>query len=189
MTAGSVLCVFSLFMLSLSKPQQYYQVYSRQCLLVNLPYPYLNQVFLAQAIGVGAGSGLSYVPSMALLAQYFKKPHRRALVMSIVASGSSLGGTLHPIMLNILFNGHVGFHNGVRASAGLIGGCLVLAICAMHPRRSKYGGEAKDGEEKAIRSSQNWRRSTEIPEPKRISIGMALTKFLRDPQYLFFIIS
>lgn len=153
-------------------------------------YLHFDQVFLAQAIGVGAGSGLSYVPSMALLAQYFRTPHRRALVMSIVASGSSLGGTLHPIMLNILFNGRVGFHNGVRASAGLIGGCLALAICAMHPRRSKYGGGAKDGEEeKAIESSQNWRGSTEVPDPESISIGMALIKFLKDPPYLFFIIS
>lgn len=148
----------------------------------------LSQVFLAQAVGVGAGSGLSYVPSMALLAQYFRKPHRRALVMSIVASGSSLGGTLHPIMLNNLFNGRVGFQNGVRASAGLIGGCLVLAICAMHPRRERFGRETKEENGAKPVGGVHGEKSL-APEAKKISLGMALIKFMRDPPYLLLLIS
>jgi len=47
--------------------------------------------------------------------------------MGIVASGAAVGGIIHPIMLNQLFNGKVGFHNGVRISAGMNGVLLVIA--------------------------------------------------------------
>lgn len=57
--------------------------------------------------------------------------------MALVASGSSTGGILHPIMLNNLFHSKVGFNNGVRASAGLIAGCLILAIALMRPKYPK----------------------------------------------------
>ncbi|KAI6003031.1 MFS general substrate transporter [Pisolithus albus] len=52
---GSVLQAFSLFMLSLAKPGQYYQV------------------FLAQGVCSGCASGLIFVPTMAVLSQHFKK--------------------------------------------------------------------------------------------------------------------
>ena len=44
---------------------------------------------------------------------------RRALAMAIATTGASVGGIIHPIMLNHLFHGSAGFHVGVRASAGL----------------------------------------------------------------------
>mgnify|MGYP001392152993 FL=1 len=37
-------------------------------------------------------------------------------------------------MLNKWFHGPLGFHNGVRASAGLNGGLLILAMFLMKPR-------------------------------------------------------
>ena len=37
-------------------------------------------------------------------------------------------------MLNKLFHGHVGFHNGVRASAGLLAGLLLIALLLMKPK-------------------------------------------------------
>lgn len=45
-----------------------------------------------------------------------------------------MGGAILPILLNAWFYGSVGFHNGVRASAGLTGGLLVVAILLMRPR-------------------------------------------------------
>lgn len=130
---------------------------------------------------------------MALLAQHFRKPHRRAFVMSIVASGSSLGGTLHPIMLNNLFNGGVGFANGVRASAGLIGGCLVLAICVMHPRQSDRRAsknKAENGSE-SDRSRDNMAKDDKLPgmEPVKISLSTAIKKFLKDPPFMLLALS
>ena len=54
--------------------------------------------------------------------------------MGIAASGASLGALLHPIMLNNLFHGPVGFANGVRASAGMIAGALIMAGLLMRTR-------------------------------------------------------
>lgn len=88
-------------------------------------------MFLAQSIGHGLGAGLMYVPSLAVLSHYFVR--RRAMAMSIVATGAALGAVVHPIMLNNLFE-RIGFANTVRASAGLITGLLLLACLLMHPR-------------------------------------------------------
>ncbi|KAH8110879.1 major facilitator superfamily domain-containing protein [Phellopilus nigrolimitatus] len=140
---GSILYVFSLFMLSLAKPEKFYQV------------------FLAQAIGGGIGSGTSYVPCVAVLAQHFKSPHKRALTMALVASGSSFGGVVHPIMLNNFFNGPVGFATGVQASAGLIAGLLIIAISTM--RTKKDGGSDKK---------------------ELIPLGVAVRKFSKDSAYI-----
>lgn len=97
------------------------------------------QIFLSQGLGIGLASGMMYVPSYGVVAQHFPSPHMRALTMGLVASGSSLGGLLHPIMLNNLFHGKVGFANGVRASAGLIAGMQCIAVLLM---RTKYPDKA-----------------------------------------------
>ena len=102
-----------LFMLSLAQRDQFYQI------------------FLAQGICAGIGAGMLYVPSYAVVGHYFLK--RRTLVMSIVASGSSLGAVLHPIMLNNTFE-KLGFGTAVRASAGLVSGMLLIACILMKPR-------------------------------------------------------
>ncbi|KAF9485166.1 MFS general substrate transporter [Pholiota conissans] len=111
---GSFLSVFSLFMLSLTKPNHFYQ---------NL---------LTQGIGLAIGGGLIYVPGIAIISQYFSK--KRALAMTIVVSGSSLGAIVHPIMLNNLLASDLGFQNTVRASAGLVTGVLVVACLLLRPR-------------------------------------------------------
>ncbi|KAJ7857458.1 major facilitator superfamily domain-containing protein [Mycena olivaceomarginata] len=111
---GSLLQCFSLFMLSLCKPQKLYQV------------------LLAQGIGLSLGAGIVCVPSLAVVSHYFLK--RRALAMVIVASGASLGAVVHPIMLNNTLHTSLGFPSSVRASAGLITGTLLIACSMMHPR-------------------------------------------------------
>jgi MFS family permease len=89
-------------------------------------------MFFAQGIGMGLGAGIVYIPSMAIVSHYFQK--RRALAMSIVASGSSFGAIIHPIMLNNTFHSSLGFEDAVRASAGLVTGLLLLACLLMRPR-------------------------------------------------------
>ncbi|KAG2359030.1 major facilitator superfamily domain-containing protein [Suillus spraguei] len=114
MITGSFLQSFSLFMLSLSKPHQYYQI------------------FLSQGLGLGIAFGLMYVPSLAVISHHFQR--RRTLVMTLATAGSSLGAIVYPIMLNNLFNGPLGFANGVRASAGLITLLLFTACLCMRTR-------------------------------------------------------
>ncbi|KAF4623674.1 hypothetical protein D9613_001514 [Agrocybe pediades] len=111
---GSFLTSFSLFMLSLAKPNHIYQN------------------FLAQAIGHGIGAGMMYVPSVAVLSLYFRR--RRALVMTIVASGSSFGALIHPIMLNNLIHTRLGFSGATRISAAIISFCLLVACLLLRPR-------------------------------------------------------
>ncbi|KAJ6551902.1 MFS general substrate transporter [Mycena capillaripes] len=112
---GSFLISLSLFMLSLARPNGYYQV------------------FLAQGVAHGIGAGMTYVPCVAVVSHHFVK--RRALAMTIVASGSSLGAVIWPVMLNhLLNNDRLGFGDSVRASAGLVSGLLVIACLLLRTR-------------------------------------------------------
>ncbi|KAF8885236.1 MFS general substrate transporter [Gymnopilus junonius] len=113
MVAGSLLYVFSFFMLSLAKPHHYYQV------------------FLCQAIGMGVGMGLVIVPALSLPSHYFRR--RRSLAMGLVFAGSSLGGVVYPIMLNHLINSSLGFAWGVRATAFMVLGLLIIANLISRP--------------------------------------------------------
>jgi len=124
--SGCILTVFSLFMLSLTKQGQYYQV------------------FLAHGVGMGIASGLSFIPAIAVLAHHFSDPHERAKMMMIIASGSSVGGLVHPIMLNHLFHDSLGFHNGVRVSAGMNTALLIIALVLMRAKYDHGRGLATD---------------------------------------------
>lgn len=126
MVGGSALFIFCLFMVSLSSPDQYYQACTFYLARSRPLMPSLSpQLFLAQGLGLGIAQGFLYLPSLGAVGRHFNR--RRTLALGIVASGAAVGGIIHPIMLNQLFNGHVGFHNGVRISAGLNGAMLVAA--------------------------------------------------------------
>ncbi|KAG2133318.1 major facilitator superfamily domain-containing protein [Suillus clintonianus] len=114
MIVGSLLQALSLFALSFAKPGQFYLI------------------FMVQGVLSGIGMGLTYGPCMAVISQHFSK--RRTLVMSFVASGSPLGAVIHPIMLNYLLNGSVGFARGVRASAGFVSALLLISCLSMRTR-------------------------------------------------------
>ncbi|KAJ7674065.1 MFS general substrate transporter [Mycena polygramma] len=138
MYGGSFLIALSLFLLSLARPNQFYQV------------------FLAQAIANGIGAGMTYVPCVAVISHHFQK--RRALAMTIVASGSSLGAVIHPIMLNHTLHSRLSFGNAVRVSAGLISGLLLIACSLMRTR---------------------------LPPPKQpLHFGQTLGRFARDKPYI-----
>ena len=79
--------------------------------------------------------------------------------MAIVASGSSVGAVVHPIMLNNTLHSSLGFGNSVRASAGLVAGMLLLASLLM---------------------------KTRLPPPQQtIPVGPTVKKFLGDRAYMF----
>jgi len=76
--------------------------------------------------------------------------------MGVVACGTALGAVLHPIMLNQLFHGRAGFHNGVRISAALNTCLLLVANIIMRTR---------------------------LP-PVKNSGSLQLLEFARDPPYV-----
>ncbi|KAG2118702.1 major facilitator superfamily domain-containing protein [Suillus discolor] len=90
--------------------------------------------FSFQGLGLGIAVGLTYVPSVAVISHHFQQ--RRTLVMTFIAIGASLGAIIHPIILNNLLNGPLGFANGVRVSAGLISLFLLTACLCMRTRHN-----------------------------------------------------
>ncbi|KAJ7101928.1 MFS general substrate transporter [Mycena epipterygia] len=118
MISGTLLYLFSFFMLSLTHPHQYYQV------------------FLCQGVGMGLALGLVIVPSVSIPSQYFRA--KRSLVMGIVFAGSSLGGVVVPIMVNNLIK-EKGFPWAIRITAFLLTGLLLIANLIMTPRYSPRG--------------------------------------------------
>jgi len=70
---------------------------------------------------------------MAIISQHFSK--RRTVAISLVTAGTPLGAVIHPIMLNHLLNGHVGFSRGVIASAGFVSALLLISCLSMRTRK------------------------------------------------------
>ncbi|EIW53525.1 MFS general substrate transporter [Trametes versicolor FP-101664 SS1] len=110
---GSFLCVFSLMMVSLCQKDQAYQV------------------FLSQGLLFGAGIGLLFSPSIAVLSHWFRK--RRALVIGLSTGGSASGGVVFPVLLEQLIP-KVGFGWAVRIMAFILLACLTVSCLTIRTR-------------------------------------------------------
>ncbi|KAF9482970.1 MFS general substrate transporter [Pholiota conissans] len=141
MTASILLYSIALFMLSISHQGSYYQV------------------FLTNGVALGLACGLTYSSSLAIPGHYFKR--KRAFAVGIVSSGSAVGAVIHPIMLNRLINGSIGFHNAVRISAAMNVSLLLVAVSLMRTR---------------------------LP-PKEKSSTFPVRTWLRQPAYLLLVLS
>jgi MFS family permease len=113
---GGTIFTFSLFMLSLSKPEKYYQV------------------FLSQGVGMGLGLGFTFVPTISILIHHFHR--RKALATGIALSGTSTGALIFPIMLNHLVPS-IGFGKAVRASAYIVLAFLCVGNCLVRTAYDK----------------------------------------------------
>ncbi|KAF7296945.1 MFS general substrate transporter [Mycena indigotica] len=111
--SGAILFTFSVFMLSLAKQNNYYQI------------------FLAQGIGMGIGLALTFLPSVTIVFHHFKR--HRGLASGLVLSGSSIGAAVFPIMINHLLP-RLGFGNTLRACGAIIPPCLLVGNCLMRTR-------------------------------------------------------
>jgi MFS family permease len=110
-TLGSFLIPFGFMMLSLCK--EYWQV------------------LLAQAFVIGLGNGCLFVPSVAILPQYFST--RKAVANGIAASGSSIGGVVYPIVFRQLYP-RIGFPWTVRVMGFICLTTCAFSVCVMRPR-------------------------------------------------------
>lgn len=89
------------------------------------------QLVLAQGVCVGLAAGCMFVPSVALLPQYFRR--KRGLANGLAASGSSIGGVVYPIMFNQLQK-KVGFPWATRALGFLCFGTVCISLSLMRIR-------------------------------------------------------
>lgn len=88
-------------------------------------------MILAQGVVIGLASGCLFVPSVAILPQYFQK--RRGLANGFAAAGSSIGGVVYPIMFTQLQQ-RVGFPWASRALGFLSLGTITFSQTLMRQR-------------------------------------------------------
>lgn len=101
---GTFLAVFGTFMTSLAKTYW--------------------QIFLAQAVCIGIGLGVTFMPAISILSSYFEK--NRAFALAVSAVGTSVGSTSFPAMIQHL-TAKIGFPWAVRCAGFL---ALVMAVIA-----------------------------------------------------------
>lgn len=94
------------------------------------------QTMLAQAFLIGLGNGCVFVPSVAILPQYFTT--RKALANGIAASGSSIGGIIYPLVFRRLQQS-VGFGWATRTLGFISLVTLTFSVCVMRPRIKPKG--------------------------------------------------
>ncbi|CAN8105329.1 unnamed protein product [Discula destructiva] len=108
---GSVVYIFALMMTSLAT--EYYQI------------------FLAQSLLAGIASSAVFNASMTSVVSWFFA--RRGVAFGIMASGSSLGGTIMPIMIDKLIP-RIGFGWTMRAVAFIFLGLLMITCATVKSR-------------------------------------------------------
>ena len=104
------------------------------------------QVLLAQGICIGVGAGCLYIPSVAILPQYFTT--RRALATGIATCGSCVGGILYPLAFQQL-EPHIGFAWTTRVLALIALLTCAFAILVMRTRQTPK-------QRRALRQSRRW---------------------------------
>lgn len=109
--AGQFLLVFGMFMTSLGTAYWH--------------------ILLAQGVCVGVGMGMVFLPSTAILAQYFTT--RRALAIGIASTGSPLAGIVFPIVFSNLVS-RIGFGWATRVIAFMLLGICVIPVVFMKTR-------------------------------------------------------
>lgn len=116
---GTFLHVFGLMMTSIST--KYYQF------------------LLAQGVVSATGASFIFYPALGDVSTWFFK--RRAFALGIMASGSSLGGVIMPIMIERLIP-KVGYGWAMRITAFLILGLMVIANLTLRSRLPPKGWSA-----------------------------------------------
>ncbi|KAL2255882.1 hypothetical protein VTK26DRAFT_2548 [Humicola hyalothermophila] len=89
------------------------------------------QVMLAQGIAMGIGMGLTFLPSTAVLGQYFRR--HRALALGLSSVGSPVAGTVFPILFGRVEES-AGFGWATRAIAFILLGMSAIALAVMRTR-------------------------------------------------------
>ncbi|CAD6572258.1 MAG: hypothetical protein ASARMPRED_005210 [Alectoria sarmentosa] len=90
------------------------------------------QVLLAQAICIGLGQGCLFIPSVAIIPQYFTT--KKAFATGLASSGSSLGGVIYPIVFSQL-QPRIGFGWATRVLGFISLATCLVSISVMRVRQ------------------------------------------------------
>ncbi|KAF6219615.1 hypothetical protein HO133_004084 [Letharia lupina] len=90
------------------------------------------QVILAQAICIGLGQGCLFIPSVAIIPQYFT--NKKAFATGLASSGSSLGGVIYPIVFSQL-QPRIGFSWATRVLGFISLTTCLVSISVMRVRQ------------------------------------------------------
>ncbi|KAG8905968.1 hypothetical protein FRB99_007902 [Tulasnella sp. 403] len=97
----------------------------------------LWQLVLCQGFAIGGSSGFLFMPTLAIIPQWFDK--HRPLAYGVFAVGSSFGGSIVPVVVRKLFPS-VGFKWTIRTVGFIIAFALVLLNLTVKPRIFKRSG-------------------------------------------------
>lgn len=89
------------------------------------------QLFLTQGILVGLGVGFTYIPSIAIISQWFEK--KRSLANGISSAGSGIGGLLYSFLTEAMIT-RVSLAWALRVTALISGAFLILATMLIRTR-------------------------------------------------------
>ncbi|KAK5045825.1 hypothetical protein LTR84_008918 [Exophiala bonariae] len=94
------------------------------------------EVLLAQAVTIGVGSGCLFIPSVAIMPQYFTT--RKVIATGIAASGSAIAGVIYPIVFYRL-QPQIGFPWTTRVLGFMMLATLSIPIAVMRVRVKAIG--------------------------------------------------
>jgi MFS family permease len=98
------------------------------------------QIMLAQGVAMGMGMGMTFLPSAAILGQYFSR--HRALALGLSSVGSPVAGSVFPIMFSKLVPA-VGFGWATRAIAFILLAMSAIPLVFMRTRVPPTTGKAR----------------------------------------------
>lgn len=91
------------------------------------------QIFLAQAVCLGIGNGLTFCPALAVLSQYFKR--YRAFAVGLSAAGAAVGGLVYPVLINrLIFYDNFGFPWTLRVMGFIMLATYIPCLIWFKPR-------------------------------------------------------
>lgn len=111
------------------------------------------QIFLAQGVCYGLGAAGLFMPGLVATGQWFTT--KRGLANGIVASGSSVGGIVFPIMVTRLIDSH-GFPVAVRYTVFFMSILLLLAALGMSAPLPPQGRKRRDKNAPSPFKSTSW---------------------------------
>ncbi|PWN53281.1 MFS general substrate transporter [Violaceomyces palustris] len=102
------------------------------CMLISIAKSYWS-VFLCQGLLQGLSLGLLFAPALACTSHFFNR--RRGLALGVVASGSSMGGVVWPIVLDqLLHHTDLGFGWTLRICGFVALALLLVALSLVRTR-------------------------------------------------------